>query len=108
MTTVVKIKTPLVVPPALQRRAGISPGDHVEMKAIRGVITIVSKPQAADDEYTPEQRRILDARLSRALEDVKQGRTYGPFETHKEMMKFLNRRTSKKVRGRTITKSKSR
>ena len=40
---------------------------------------------SADDEYTPEQRRIIDARLAKAGEDVKHGRVYGPFNTAEEM-----------------------
>jgi predicted transcriptional regulator len=40
MTTVVKEKKPIELSPALQRRAGIVPGDQVEIKASRGSITI--------------------------------------------------------------------
>lgn len=98
MTTVVKEKTPLVVPDALRRRAGIVPGDTVEMKAIDGVITIVANPPADEEEYTPEQRRIIDAQLAEAEEDVKQGRTYGPFATHKEFLASLHKE-AKKLRG---------
>jgi hypothetical protein len=39
----------------------------------------------ADDDYTPAQRRIIDARLDKADDDVKRGRTYGPFHTAKQM-----------------------
>jgi len=49
------------------------------------VITIVPKLPTADDEYTPQQRRSIDARLAKADEDIKHGRVYGPFSTADEM-----------------------
>jgi hypothetical protein len=63
----------------------MAPGDRVEMKAIGGVITIVAQPPGAEDEYTPEQRRIINARLRKAEEDIREGRIYGPFNTAEEM-----------------------
>src|SRR5438045_3743597 len=96
MTTVVK-KTPIVVPDLLRRRAGILPGDTVEMKATGGVITIVANPHADDDEYTPEQRRIIDAQLADGLEDIKKGRVYGPFDTVAELERSL-RKTARQLK----------
>ena len=66
MTVTLKNARPLVVPPAIQRRAGITSADQVEFRAAGGVITITAKPPSADDEYTPEQLRIIDARLAKA------------------------------------------
>jgi bifunctional DNA-binding transcriptional regulator/antitoxin component of YhaV-PrlF toxin-antitoxin module len=85
MTIVVKKRTDLVVPTSVQRRAGIKAGDRLEFKVSGGVITIFPKRPRADDEYTPEQRRSIDARLARADEDIKHGRVYGPFNTAEEM-----------------------
>lgn len=56
-------------------------------------MTVVTKPPAAADEYTPEQRRLIDARLAKPLQEVERGRTHGPFKTHEQMMEFLNRRS---------------
>ena len=94
MTITFKATAPLVVPPSVQRKARLKAGDQVEFKATPGRITIVSKPpaahpatpRAADDEYTPEQRRIIEAQLAEGLEDIKKGRTYGPFNTVQEMI----------------------
>ena len=90
MTITLKAKSPLVVPPSVQRKARLKAGDQVEFKATPGMITIVSKPPAAppstDDEYTPEQRRIIDRQIAEGLEDIKKGRTYGPFNTVEEMV----------------------
>src|SRR3990172_4566734 len=94
MTITLKEKAPLVVPPSVQRKARLKVGDQLEFKASPGRITIVSKPPAAhpatpratDDEYTPEQRRIIERQIAEGLEDIKKGRTYGPFNTVEEMV----------------------
>jgi bifunctional DNA-binding transcriptional regulator/antitoxin component of YhaV-PrlF toxin-antitoxin module len=87
MTVAVKNnnKTPLVVPPAVRRKAGFKSGEEIEFRASGGVITVVPKLPVADHDYTPAQRRIIDARLAKAGEDIKAGRVYGPFDTAEEM-----------------------
>ena len=85
MTVTIKQRADLVVPSSVQRQAGIKPGDQVEFKVAGGVITIIPKLPKADDEYTPEQRRVIDARLAKADEDTKHGRVFGPFNTAAEM-----------------------
>jgi bifunctional DNA-binding transcriptional regulator/antitoxin component of YhaV-PrlF toxin-antitoxin module len=97
MTTVVKKKTPIVIPESLRRQAGIVPGDRVEMQAVRGVITIVANPPTPDDDYTPEQRRIINARIAEA----RKGPYYGPFETGAEAVKFLR----KEIKARKAAKT---
>jgi hypothetical protein len=52
-------------------------------------VTILPKLPAADDEYTPEQRRIIDGRLAEGLADIKAGRTFGPFDTADEMIAHI-------------------
>ncbi len=52
-----------------------------------------SKFPTADDEYTAAQPRVIDARLAKSDEDIKHGRVYGPFNTHKDFMSdFAHRR----------------
>jgi antitoxin component of MazEF toxin-antitoxin module len=85
----VKNKPPVVIPPAALRRAGFKSGQDLEVKASGGVITILPKFPNADDEYTPEQRRIVDAQLADGLADIKAGRTFGPFETADEMIAHM-------------------
>lgn len=53
-----------------------------------------------NDEYTPEQRRTIDAQLAQGLADIKAGRVYGPFDTHEEMMASL-RNHGKKAKLKT-------
>jgi AbrB family looped-hinge helix DNA binding protein len=94
MTTLVKIhrKGQMTLPIKLRSLAGISEGDLVEAAFQRGKIVITpklvvdrSKFPTAEDEYTPAQRRIIDARLAKSDEDIKHGRVYGPFNTAEEM-----------------------
>ena len=86
-----KSKSPLVVPPGVRRKAGFKGGQELEFRASGGVVTIVPKLPSADDEYTPQQRRIIDARLKKSLEEVKRGHTAGPFNTADEMIAALKR-----------------
>ena len=93
MTTVVKKKTPLVVPPSIRRQAGIKTGDRVEFKVSGDVITIVPELPNADDEYTPEQRRIIDAQLA----ETRKGPYYGPFESASEMIAHMKGELKKRA-----------
>src|SRR6266478_6273875 len=87
MTVIVKNNTTgLVVPPSVRRRAGIKAGDKLEFKVSGGIINIIPKLSSADDEYTPAERRILDAQLAEDLADIKAGRTAGPFNSADEMI----------------------
>ena len=103
MNVTVKNKTPLVVPPAVRRRAGIKSGQELEFKVSGGVITILPKPPAADDEYTPEQRRVIDARLAEGLADIKAGRTFGPFDGADEMIAHMEARATKRTTAKRAT-----
>ena len=86
MTITVKDKSKdLIVPPSVRRQAGIKAGDQLEFKVSRGVITIVAKPDNAADDYTPEQRRLIDARLAQA----RKGPYYGPFASADKAITFL-------------------
>jgi bifunctional DNA-binding transcriptional regulator/antitoxin component of YhaV-PrlF toxin-antitoxin module len=101
MTVTVKRKAPLTVPDLVRRRAGFKPGDQVEFKASGGVVTILPKLPAADDEYTPAQRRIIDARLGQA----EKGPFYGPFQSVDDMITHLK---SEIKRRKPIKKSRTR
>jgi bifunctional DNA-binding transcriptional regulator/antitoxin component of YhaV-PrlF toxin-antitoxin module len=98
MTVTVKNKTPLVVPPAVQRRAGLKTGDELEFKVSGGVITIFPKLPSGDDEYTPAQRRIIDRGIVKGLEDIKKGRVHGPFETADEAIAHLKAHARRRKR----------
>jgi len=83
-------KTPRVVPTAVRRSAGFKSGQELEFKATGGVITIVPKLPAADDEYNPAERRAIDRGIAASEKDYKEGRSYGPFKTHEEFIAALS------------------
>jgi bifunctional DNA-binding transcriptional regulator/antitoxin component of YhaV-PrlF toxin-antitoxin module len=74
MTAVVKDKTPLTVPDKVRRRAGFKPGDRVEFRVSRGLVTILSKDfaaETADDTLTAEEAR----KVRHALKQIREGKT---------------------------------
>ena len=100
MTTLVKIKRKgqVTLPSRFRATAGFSEGDFVEVSMRNGKIVMqpqvavdLSKFPNADDEYTPEQRRVIDARLAEAEEDIKAGRVHGPFDNADDAIAFLKK-----------------
>jgi len=98
MTVLVKSKDELVVPRSVRRRAGIKSGDRVQFQVSGGIINIIPDVPAAEDEYTPAQRRVIDTRIAEA----RRGPYHGPFKTADEAIAFLN----KEIRKRTASKRK--
>jgi AbrB family looped-hinge helix DNA binding protein len=105
MTTLVKIhrKGQMTLPSRLRSAIGVSEGDMVEATVKQGKIVltpklIVDRSQfpTADDEYTPAQRKIIDARLAKSEEDIKRGRTFGPFNTADEMIASMKAQLKKR------------
>ena len=99
MTATVKNRIGLIVPPSIQHKAGLRTGDVVEFKVSGGVITILPKLPSADDEYTPQQRRSIDAQL----DEAEKGPFHGPFNTADEAIKFLH----KEIRARKAKRKAS-
>ena len=98
MNTTARIqhKGQVTIPTGVRRQAGLSKGDVVNFAFQRGKIVITpklvvdrSRFPSADDEYTPAQRRIIDARLDESEEDLKKGRTFGPFGTAEDMVAHM-------------------
>lgn len=85
MTLTLKTKS-LTVPPAVQRRAGIKQGARLDFRVSGGVITILPDLPTADDEYTPQQRKIIDAQLAEGLKDIRKGRLSPKFNTVQDML----------------------
>jgi AbrB family looped-hinge helix DNA binding protein len=106
MGTIVKVqrKGQVTIPTRLRVQVGLVDGDLVEAKAERGKIVLTPK-MIVDREYTPAQRRVVDARLAESLEQANKGHTYGPFETHKDMTTFLHGE-AKKARSKKTTSVK--
>ena len=106
MTVAVKNnnKTPLVVPSAVRRQARFKSGQELEFRASGGVITILPKLPSADDEYTPEQRRIIDAQLDEAEKGPFQ--FHGPFNTADEMIAHVKGELKKRAALRKSKRSR--
>lgn len=96
MTVTVKNKTPLTIPDEVRRRAGLKHGQKVEFKVSGGVIAVVPKLPPADDEYTPAERRAIDARLAAA----RKGPYYGPFDSVNEMLASMKGKKPRAARTR--------
>lgn len=114
-TTLVKVqhKGTVIIPTRLRTQAGIAEGDIMEASFHDGKIIFVPKVlidrssfPAADGDYTPAQRRVVDARLAEAEEDIKNGRVHGPFKTHEAMMAVLNKEVGKKPRATKSSRHK--
>lgn len=89
----VKNKFQVVIPNRLRQSIKIKVGDFMEAKVYRGSVVLTPKKVVdysdipnADDEYTPQQRKKINAILAKPLADVRAGRVYGPYETTKEMI----------------------
>jgi hypothetical protein len=54
-----------------------------------------TKFPTADDEYTPEQRRVIDARLDKADADIKAGRMSKASSDHQAFVASLHKETKK-------------
>jgi len=78
----VKNKFQVVIPRSVRDKVGINVGDVLEARAERGKIT-----------FTP--KALVDRGIAKSLEDFKQGRAYGPFETHGEFVNSLHREVRK-------------
>jgi len=97
----VKSKFQIVIPQKVRERIGVEVGDVLEATAERGRIVLRPKVIVDRDEYTPAQRRRIDAQLAKSISEDKQGRSFGPFRSHQEMVDFLHqqRKSSGKKRG---------
>ncbi len=110
MNTTGKIqnKGQVTIPTAVRRQAGLAKGDLVNFAFQRGRIVITpklvidrSRFPNADGDYTPAQRRTIDASLKKALEEVGRGHTAGPFNTADEMIASLKQELKKAGRKRS-------
>lgn len=110
MGTLVRVqpKGQMTIPRRVRSAVGLVDGDLVEVRAVGKRIVIVpqlvidrSKFPNADDEYTPEQRRIINARLNAA----EKGPFHGPFKDGAEVAAFLKKKirsTAKAAKSRKL------
>jgi bifunctional DNA-binding transcriptional regulator/antitoxin component of YhaV-PrlF toxin-antitoxin module len=104
MPTLVKIlrKRQMTLPSRLARLAGLSEGDVVEADFKRGKIVLTpklvidrSKFPNSGDQYTPAQRRAIDRGIAQSEKEFRQGRGFGPFDTHSDFIASLHTESHK-------------
>lgn len=79
----VKTKYQVTLPTSVRKRAGVGVGDILEAKVEGKKITLTPKS-------------IIDRELARALEDVRKGRVYGPFDSVDAFVRSLNTKSAKR------------
>jgi AbrB family looped-hinge helix DNA binding protein len=83
----VKTKYQIVIPRAIREQAGVGIGDLLEAKVENGKITFAPKS-------------VLDRHLAEGLEDLKKGRTHGPYKSAKDAIVALEARVKKHAKRR--------
>jgi AbrB family looped-hinge helix DNA binding protein len=87
---IVKNKYQVVIPANVRQQAGIQIGDVLEASAQKGKIVFIPKT-------------LAEREVAEGLQDIRNGRTYGPFSSAEKMIAALHKATGKK---RKIRKSK--
>ena len=85
----------MTIPSTVRAAVGLADGDLVDVRAIGNKIVITpqlsidrSRFPTADDEYTREERRTIDASLA----ESEKGPYYGPFQSGAEIAAFMKKR----------------
>ena len=79
----------VTIPTHLRAQVGLLDGDLVEARAHKGEIVLTPK-LTANPEYTPAERRVINARLARAETDIKAGRVSKAYSDHSEFIADLH------------------
>lgn len=104
-TTRIQHKGQVTIPTRVREQAGLSKGDLVEFAFQRGKIVITPKlivdrsrfPNTGN-EYTPEQRRVIDGRLALADADIKAGRVSKTFSNADDFVADLQKAVKKNLK----------
>ena len=80
----VKNKFQIVIPRSVREKIGVSVGDLLEAKVERGKIT-----------FTPKS--LVDRGIEESLEDYRQGRFHGPFDSAEETIAALKNELRKRA-----------
>jgi bifunctional DNA-binding transcriptional regulator/antitoxin component of YhaV-PrlF toxin-antitoxin module len=93
--SLVKVKTrgEVTLPSALRERAGLNVGDLLEARFEKGKITLTPKS-------------LIDRRIEEGLEDIRRGRTYGPFDTADQMIESLQRNMKERAKAEKTKRSR--
>jgi len=78
----VKEKYQVTLPASLREKAGLEVGDLLEAKIEGKKITLTPKS-------------ILDRELAQALQEIEEGKTYGPFNSARAFLRSLHHESKK-------------
>jgi len=78
----VKPKYQVLIPPHVREKVQVRVGDLLEASVERGKIT-----------FTPKS--IVDREIAISLKEIDEGKTYGPFNSAKELARSLKRESHK-------------
>lgn len=87
----VKDKYQVTLPASLRRQANVEIGDVLEAEVKAGKITLTPKV-------------VVERELARALQDLNDGKLYGPFKDADELLRSLHR-NARKVRRKSSRRS---
>ncbi len=73
----------VTIPTQFRVQAGIADGDLLEARWEHGKITLTPKS-------------LVDREIAEGLEDLRSGRTYGPYDSAQEMIQALRQMTTKR------------
>ena len=84
----VKDKNAVLIPASVMRKARVKVGDRLDASVEHGRITLTRKSS-------------LDHRIEEGLDDIRHGRTYGPYASVDAAKKAFDNRTRTEKRKRT-------
>ena len=85
----------VVIPKKIHDQLGLAPGDYLDVELAQGKVVMTPKARV-----TKQFKSELDQRLAEGLADFDAGRSYGPFDSAKEAIRFLHTETKKRKRAR--------
>ena len=83
----VGVSRQVVIPKKIHDQLGLVPGDYLEVELERGKVEMT--PKALVDKQ-------IEKRLAEGLEDLRAGRSYGPFNSAKEAVRFHHAETKRR------------
>ena len=102
-------KGQMTLPSGVRTAVGLTDGDLVDVQVSgrRVIITptmVIDRTvfPTADDDYTPEQRRIINARLDKA----EQGPRHGPFKTADEAIAHMKSQLKKRAATKKLKRTR--
>ena len=98
MAAVTLKKGQITIPSEVRSKLGMVDGDQLDLEVRSNCVVLKPHPV---DEPTVAQRKIIDAKLTEGLEDVKQGRLHGPFDSIQALEKSLRQVGAKSRSPRT-------